>query len=351
MSAKIKKGMILSAGLGTRLNPITQSIPKPLISVLNTPNILYVLFLLKRAGIRDVVINLFHLPKKIEQFFIEKKYLGMNYFFTHEDPILGTGGGLKNAEPFLKDCTFVLANCDFVSNLDIAKSMERHFIKRSMASMLLTQDDSRQHLYSKVGIAADETLVSLPKLQTKNADHFGIFTGIHILDSRVLDFLEHKPCGINDVLYPKLMKEFSGAVHGFIDHNAFWCDTGDLPAFLQTNRFLLERLQQKDPLITDLFKSLETPYTEMAPGVWVEEGGLLPKNVTFIGPILLGKNISFGNSVTVGPFAILGQSSILGDHCTVTDSVLLNGAEIVAGAKISHVVQFKNISLSAKTIV
>lgn len=76
MAASVRKAMILTAGLGTRLNPISQKIPKPLVPVLNIPNILHILFLLKRAGVTDVVMNLFHLPKEMEAFFSKKKWGG-----------------------------------------------------------------------------------------------------------------------------------------------------------------------------------------------------------------------------------------------------------------------------------
>ncbi|MFM8312694.1 MAG: NDP-sugar synthase, partial [Deltaproteobacteria bacterium] len=279
MSASIKKAMVLTAGLGTRLNPISQKLPKPLVSVLNVPNVLHVLFLLRKSGVKEVVMNLFHLSEKMESFFSNHRFFGLKYEFSHEDPILGPGGGVKNAEKFFTEPELILANCDFVSNLDIKRYIEMHRSKKSKASMLLIQDESKQHLYSKVGVDTDEYLVSLPKLKTRSADQYGIFTGIHILNSDVLDLLNNRPCGINDTLYPKMMKEFPNSVCGFMDKTAFWYDTGDLPVFLETSKKLLERLQQRDPFITELFTAIELPHKEIKPGIWVEEGFSLSKSV------------------------------------------------------------------------
>jgi NDP-sugar pyrophosphorylase family protein len=351
MSAPVTKAMVLTAGLGTRLSPITQKIPKPLVSVLNVPNILHVLFLLQRAGIRDVVMNLFHLPEQMESFFKKRSFFGMNFSFCFENPILGTGGGVKNAEKFLKDSTFILANCDFVTNIDIKHFLEKHFAVNSKASMLLVQDESRQHLYSKVGIDSGNHLVSLPKLQTCSAEKFGIFTGIHILSHEVLDFLDSKPCGINDTLYPRLMKEFPASVHGFIDDKAFWFDTGDFPAFWQTSRNLLNCLTKRDPFIMDLFSVLGTPYHEISKGVWIEKGATVPKDVTLKSPVLLGKNIRFGNGVTLGPNTIVGDNCDLGAASSIQDSILLPGSIVENTAHISQSVQFERLTLSAKAIV
>ncbi len=347
----VKKAMVLSAGLGTRLNPITQKLPKPLVSVLNIPNILHILFILKRAGINDVVMNLFHLSERMEEFFLQRKFFEMNFFFTHEDPIQGTGGGVKNAEKFLNNSTFILANCDFVTNIDINYYLEKHFSTKSLASMLLIQDPSRQPLYSKVGIDPNERLVSLPKLQTQTPNQFGIFTGIHILNPEILSFLQAGPCGINDTLYPRLMKEYSRAVHGFIDSKAFWYDTGDISAFFQTSRQLLERLLKRDPFITDLFLALDTPYEEIKPGIWIERGFSLPSYLKISGPAIIGKNIEFGKNCQVGPYSIIGENCSLEEKTSVKDSILLAGSRVHENSHLSHIIQFEDLSLSSKISV
>lgn len=351
MSEQIKKAMVLSAGLGTRLSPITQSLPKPLVSVINIPNILHVLYILKRAGIETVVMNLHYLSEKMEDFFNKTHFFGLKFQFTHENPIQGTGGGVKNAEPLLKNGNFILANCDFVTNIDIKHHMTSHLSRRALASMLLIQDESKAHLYSQVGISAESKLVSLPKLKTQVPQQVGIFTGIHILHSEVLSFLEAKPCGINDVLYPKLMRELPDRVLGFIDSKAFWYDTGDIPAFYQSSLLLLNRLTQKDPFVFELLRSLEIPYEEVLPDIWVESGHQLPNDLKIQGPALIGKNTTFGKSCKIGPSVIIGEDSVLEDSVEVSDSVVLPGARVFTKSKLSRIIQFENQSLSANAQV
>lgn len=351
MSEQIKKAMVLSAGLGTRLSPITQQLPKPLVSVLNIPNILHVLYILKKAGIEKVIMNLHYLPEKMEMFFNTNRFMGLKFQFTRENPIQGTGGGVKNAEPFLKNSNFILANCDFVTDIDIKHYMTSHLSRRALASMLLIQDESKAHLYSQVGIGTESRLVSLPKLKTQIPQQVGIFTGIHILHSEVLSFLEAKPCGINDVLYPKLMREHPERVLGFIDSQAFWYDTGDIPALHQTSLLLLNRLTQRDPFILELLRSLEMPYEEVLPDIWVESGHQLPKDLKIQGPALIGKNSVFGKSCKVGPSVIIGENSVLEESVEVSDSVVLPGARVATRSKLSRIIQFENQSLSANAQV
>src|SRR5207248_601082 len=106
---------------------------------------------------------------------------------------------------FFEGQSFVLANCDFVSNLDVASLVSEHQKRKSLATMLLYKNPAKQYKYSKVGVQADGRLCSLPKLQTATPTDTGIFTGIHVIESECLKLLEERPCGINDILYPALM--------------------------------------------------------------------------------------------------------------------------------------------------
>jgi NDP-sugar pyrophosphorylase family protein len=351
MARPVTKAMVLTAGLGTRLHPVTEKLPKPLVSVLNVPNILHVLFLLKKAGISQVVMNLFHLGERMESFFKTANVLDLKFSFTHENPILGTGGGVKNAERFLEGSHFVLANCDFVSDLNIKNQIDWHIQKKSKATMVLIQDESRQRLYSKVGINLDNHLVSLPKLQTQEATQFGIFTGIHVLDSEVLDYLEPKPCGINDTLYPKLMREFPTAVHGRIENDCFWYDTGDFPAFLQSCHLLLDSMIQGKAFIPQIFSALAMDYEEIFRGIWMPKGSSLPSSVKVTGPAVLGRNIQFGNLVSLGPYTIVGDNCLIEDNTVIAHSVILPESRVSGGSELSHVIQFGDLSLRAKTFV
>lgn len=347
MAEPIKKAMVLTAGLGTRLNPITQKLPKPLVSVLNIPNIIHVLFSLKRAGIEEVVMNLFHLPETMEDFFKLRSPFNLSLEFTRENPILGTGGGVKNAEQYLKGAPFVLANCDFVSDINILNHIENHLEKKALASMLLIQDPSRAHLYSEVGVDSSSNLVSLPKLKTHQAVRSGIFTGIHILNSEVLDLLESKPCGINDVLYPKLMQQFPDRVFGFVDSNCFWLDTGDVPAFYFTSRRLLELLSTHSSYLEDLFQELEVPLEEILPQVWIEKGEKLPKNVTIRGPVIIGKGTLFTGDCNVGPYSIIGDNCLIEGQTSIESSVLLSNSKLSFGTRLSQSLLFENSILKA----
>jgi mannose-1-phosphate guanylyltransferase len=120
------KGFILAAGYGERLRPLTDDCAKALVPVLNIPSICYSLFLLKEAGVRDVVCNLHHEGDGIVRFFEENDFFGLTIEFSEEDTILGTGGGLKKCEALLGDDDFVLINSDIVMDADLRILIDRH---------------------------------------------------------------------------------------------------------------------------------------------------------------------------------------------------------------------------------
>ena len=271
MSDTIRKGMILCAGLGTRLLPITEKSPKPLVPVLNVPNLVHTISLLKRSGIEEIVVNLHHLPLLIEQYLGDGRRWGVKIHFSHESALLGTGGGLKKAESFFGGESFVLANCDFITNMDLRPLIAQHRERRATATMILLEDETLQPLYSKVGIDRDGYLCSLPSSQTRPPSRTGIFTGVHILENETLRYLKAVPSGINEILYPALMKESPTQVFGQFVKDTYWYDTGDLSTFWSTSMKLLGRLADGDVDLEGLLDS-NGAYAERKPGVWLPEG-------------------------------------------------------------------------------
>ncbi len=340
----IRKGMILAAGLGTRLLPITEKNPKPLVPVLNVANILYSVFLLKRAGIDDITINLHHLADKIVEFLGTGEAWGVDFHFSSETLLLGTGGGLKRAEPFFKGEPLILVNCDFISNVDLKPLIQRHQEAGSMASMVLWENPKMQAFYGKVGIDGAGHLCSMPLLSTQEPVRTGIFTGIHILEPEIFQYLEEAPSGINQVLYPALMKEHPEATLGLFMEKAYWYDTGALSQLYQTSIHLMESLNAGDGYIREFLKTMGR-YEEKEPGVWAPAGTTLPKGLVTEGPVVIGKDCDFGSKVTVGPFAVLGDNSEVGEEVNVSRFVGLNRSRIPAHQVSENALQFEELSI------
>lgn len=323
--AKITKGMILCAGLGTRLKPITHKIPKPLVPVLNVENVLHTIRLLERAGIEEIIVNLHYLPEHLESFLSRHPKIKAKIFFSKETVLLGTGGGVKKAEPFFEGKPFVLANCDFVTNLDVNLLVQEHFQKQSLATMLLYKNPKKEPKYSKVGIDTDGRLCSLPRLETKTPFKTGIFTGIHVIDATCLKTLEEKPSGINEILYPWLMKNEPDRVHGVFQDHGYWCDTGEVDTFLESSFYLLSELG-KDPLITETVT-------------------LFTKSENSKPSSLIGSNCHIGSGTTLGPNVVVGEGCKVGNNCKVENSVLLPHSTVESNSTVSSSIYFESTQI------
>ncbi len=325
----IRKAMLLAAGLGTRLLPITEKTPKPLVPVLNAANVLYGLFLLKRSGIEEVVLNLHHLPEAIETALGDGSKFGLKIHYSREQLLLGTGGGLKKAQPFFGKEPLVLVNCDFITNTDLLPFIEKHRAQKSLATMLLWENAQAQAFYSKVGVDGEGHLCTLPLLSTGTPARTGIFTGIHILENKAFDYLEEVPSGINQVLYPQLMKDEPERVFGFFLDKAYWYDTGELRTLWSTSIKLLTALKNGEGLLREFMKTFGG-YEEKRPGVWAPTSVTLPKEAVFHGPAVIGENCTIGPRTVIGPYAVLGDNSAVAEEAQLTRFVGLAGSKIAA---------------------
>jgi len=120
------KAFILAAGFGTRLRPLTDHIPKPLIPILNIPSLFYTFFLLRQAGITEIICNIHHHSLAIRRFIEASDLPGLTITFSEEPVILGTGGGLKKCENLLGTDEFLLVNSDIITDIDFRALIRHH---------------------------------------------------------------------------------------------------------------------------------------------------------------------------------------------------------------------------------
>jgi NDP-sugar pyrophosphorylase family protein len=138
MSVKIPlRAIILAAGYGTRLYPLTVDRAKPAIPFLNRPLVGYVAEYLARHGCRDVAVNLHHEGTSIRQALGDGSRFGVNLHYTEEPEILGTGGALVNAREFLEGDTFIVINGKIITDIDLGAALETHRRTRALATLIL----------------------------------------------------------------------------------------------------------------------------------------------------------------------------------------------------------------------
>lgn len=229
------KAMILAAGLGTRLRPLTNTIPKPLLPVGGAPLIVWNLLLLKRHGFRQVIINLHHLGPMIEQALGTGSKFGIRIIYSHEPVILGTGGGIKQAEPHFSGEPVLILNGDTLVELDLEALRDFHRTRNAAATLVLREDaDAAKWGLVEVGdqgqilrITGKGIVDSVPVMPR-------MFAGIHILHPRLL---REVPKGVASSIIDPYVRaiERREPVFGY-DLQGYWSDIGTAERYAQAER-------------------------------------------------------------------------------------------------------------------
>src|SRR5258705_6800737 len=145
------RAIILAAGLGTRLYPLTCDRTKPAVPFLNKPIVAFSVEYLKLHGITDIVVNLHHQPDSVRQALGDGSELGVKLTYSYEPEILGTAGGLDKVRDFLSDDDFVVINGKIITDINLAEAIETHRNRKAIATMVLRHNPKHEH-YSNVEV-------------------------------------------------------------------------------------------------------------------------------------------------------------------------------------------------------
>ncbi len=236
------KAMILAAGLGTRLRPLTDKIPKPLLPINGHPLIHYTLALLKRHGITDVVINLHYLGDQIRQALGNGKKLGFTIEYSDEPEILGTGGGILKAKSFFEDeSDFLVINADIITDLDLTNLIREHRHAKALATLALKESplsDDFGNLYADS--KTHQIVAMLKDPPAEMVTQKGFFMGAHVISRELLDWTYPKPkaCIVRDAYIPLLNQ---GKKFQAFFSDAYWNDLGTPQRLEQTQLELINQ--------------------------------------------------------------------------------------------------------------
>ena len=234
------KVIILAAGYATRLHPLTLTQPKPLLPVAGRPILEWNLLLLKRHGITEVIINLHHLGEQIVRALGDGARLGLRLVYSHEPTLQGTGGGIKQAAPFLKDGPFLVLNGDTLSECDLTALIGAHRTSGALAT-LVVRDDPEAATWGPVTLDAHGRVLQIngnpPLAEPRTALPACMFAGIHVMEQAVLDAIPPGPGSIIDV-YGSLLRQ-GRPLHGY-RMRGYWSDIGNPERYAQAQRDVAE---------------------------------------------------------------------------------------------------------------
>lgn len=314
------RAMIMAAGIGTRLRPLTDLVPKPMAPIVNRPALYHILHLLRRHGLREVVINLHHLPEVITGYFGDGSALGMHIEYSFEPELLGTAGGVKNNAAFLGDDTFLVVSGDALTDIDLTGLIAAHRRNGSIATMAV-KEVADPSLFGVVVADDEDKVVGFQEKPTlvearSRLCNCGIYVfepGIlaHILPGQFDDFGRR--------VFPDLLREHVP----FHAHtiSSYWSDVGNLHEYIRGNGDALARRV-----------GVEIPGTEIRPGLWVEDGSEIAPTAQIEPPAAIGRGCRIEEGAVIDGPCVIGDGCVVGAGAHITRTLVLQRSHIAPGA-------------------
>ncbi len=322
------KAMILAAGEGTRLRPLTYDLPKPMIPVVGKPVMEYLIELLFSHRIKDIMVNVSHLPEAIESYFADGRRWGVNIGYSYEGHIrngelhaepLGSAGGIKRIQEFggIFDDTFIVVCGDAIIDLDLTEMMRKHWQSGNKASIIVKQvEEHRIPNYGVVDVGDSGQVLSFQeKPSVEEACSDLVSTGIYIFEPEIIDCIPSgKVYDIGSDLLPDLLRR--KVPFGAINMPFRWLDIGRLSDYWTINQQLMR----------GSIRGVNMPGTEVLPKIWVG----------------LNVDIDWDHALLEGPVYI-GSNSRVEAGCVIQGPTWIShGCHLQAGARISRSLLFKH---------
>jgi mannose-1-phosphate guanylyltransferase len=307
--------VILAAGLGTRLRPLSYLVPKPLFPVLNQPLLELIISQLQTAGFRRIAINTHHLATEVKLYLESKSSTNLEIFLSYEPEILGTGGGLRNLAEFIGGAHFLVINADILTDLNFSEIYRRHQ-RDALATMVLHDYPRFNNVWT-----ADDHIVAFgapPAGALPATPSIMAFAGVQVVSPRVFTLIPPKKFVSIIDTYRQAIAD-GDKVAAAIQQGFYWHDIGTPQDYLEVHHDLLS---QKIPRLTAFYPAITDPFlgemvvlgsgSEMAggvclgPGVQVGEGAYLKDTVAWA-------------NATIDPGVRL-EGCIVGKHVRVRQS-------------------------------
>jgi NDP-sugar pyrophosphorylase family protein len=279
------KAMILAAGLGTRLAPLTAKRPKPLVPVGNRPIIEYAIYWLKAHGADEIIVNVHHHRDQMQHYLDEGRPFGVRIYISEEPEILGTGGGIQKTHWFWDRDPFIVVNGDILTDIDIAAAYKVHLKSDDLVTLVLHDFAP----FNQIKLSPRKDILEINPVSQPGQL---AFTGIHIMKPEIL---EHIPSGRPSCILETYRTLIGNGypLRGHVVQNHYWRDAGTIESYVEANRETLNGA-----------------------------------------PFLMGHNCQVHELARLSDWAVLGDNISIEEGAEVIRSILWENVTVKAGVRI-----------------
>lgn len=308
------KAMILAAGVGSRLDPLTRNVPKPMVPVINQPVMEHIVHLLVKHGFNEIYCNTHYLGDQIESYFNNGNSLGAQMHFNREEKLLGTAGGVKrvaeNTDFFSGDETFLVIGGDDLTGVDLSAMLKFHKSKGAVATLALTTVTDP----SQFGVVVLEEGGKISRFVEKPAPGTApsnlVNMGVYLFEPQILDLIPSgKFYDFGKELFPFLLEQ-KEPFYGYTT-NDYWRDVGNLREYRECH----------DDFFEDA-SLLAVNVQQSEPGLWIGEDAQIHPTAQIEAPCVIGPRCVIGPNARVCDKSVLGEGVTVGEGATVANSIL-----------------------------
>lgn len=302
------KALIMAAGYGTRLEPLTLAVPKPMVPIVNLPTMQHNIELLKRYGFREIVANIHYHPEQIENYFGDGYALGVNLAYSYEEELLGTAGGVKRMAVDIANIkeTFLVLSSDALTDINLKRIISYHKKKNALITIALAKVED----VSQFGVVIQDEDAKIVGFQEKPDPSLALSdmanAGIYVMEPGILKMIPDGFYDFGKELFPKLVEE-RAPIYGY-PMIEYWNDVGGLDKYIQSSYDAMRGIVR-----------IRIPGRKVAKSTWIGAREKIDKSARFEGSVIIGDRSTIGRNVYI-------RDAVIGDRCVVEDGAIITGS-------------------------
>jgi mannose-1-phosphate guanylyltransferase/phosphomannomutase len=327
--------MILTAGLGSRLRPLTSQLPKPLVPIMNQPLLWHLIMHVKAAGIHEIALNLHYCGERIRNWLGDGGHLGVDVTYSEEAELLGSAGAVRRIHDFFGNEPALIIHGDILFDVDLAAVIQYHLSRSAQATLVLHPAYQRYN-YGTIRVNAQGEIaqfVNQPAPWVSGPLSETVFTGMQIIAPEIVDAI---PAGcvasLTTDVYPSLLTN-SSRFYGYLMHG-YWSDIGTPRRYWETNM---------DAVSRRVLLACDRPQGEItrrisSPGRGLMAGAVYP-------PVAFHTDIGLPDNTAIGPEVIAAEGCELAEDVRIVQSVLWPRVRVGRGVTIEHSIVMNDVTI------
>lgn len=327
--------MILAAGLGSRLRPLTSQLPKPLVPIVNQPLLWHLIMHVRAAGIHEIALNLHYGGEQIRRWLGRGGHLGVEVTYSEEAELLGSAGGVRRIRDFFRNEPALIIHGDILFDVDLAEVIQYHLSRSAQATIVLHPAYHR-YSYGMIRVNAQGEIaqfvnqqapwVSGPLIET-------VFTGVQIIAPAVLDAIpEACVASLTTDVYPGLLTKPS-RFYGYL-MRGYWSDIGTPQRYWETNM---------DAVSSRVSSAINVPQDGLTVGIPRRQSGIAAGSIC--PPVAFHADIDLRDTTSIGPEVVVGEGCELAEDVRIVRSVLWPRVRVGRGAMIERAIVMNDVTI------